>query len=223
MLAFGHTHNIKAGPRMLRPPSLAVLLLACAASMAPAQKPQPLPPLNQYVSERVIVLPVQLMRADSAGWLDGARWGAFRKELDDSIGSAISERGLGKKWAYAADVVRSAKRNAAYTSDPSSLGAQPMRGLPIKTGDKLPTLFNSNLRALIALGDTRYALVPIELAFFSIKNSNARRAALRLAFVDGRGGVYVWVGDVWSDPMTSVGPDLIKSLAARVADLVQAP
>jgi hypothetical protein len=35
--------------------------------------------------------------------------------------------------------------------------------------------------------------------------------------------VYVWVGDVWSDPMTSVGPDLIKSLAARVADLVQAP
>lgn len=208
---------------MLRPPRLAVLLLACAASMAAAQKPKPLPPLNQYVSERVIVLPVQLMRADSAGWLDGARWGAFRKELDDSIGSAISERGLGKKWAYAADVVRSAKRNASYTSDPSSLGAQAMRGLPIKTGDKLPTLFNSNLRALIALGDTRYALVPIELAFFSIKNSNARRAALRLAFVDGRGGVYVWVGDVWSDPMTSVGPDLIKSLAARVADLVQAP
>jgi hypothetical protein len=223
MLAFGHTHNTKAGSRMLRPPGLAVLLLACATTTAAAQKPKPLPPLAPFVSEHLIVLPVQLMRADSAGWLDGARWGAFRKELDDSIASAIAERGLGKKWAYAADVVRSAKRNAAYTSDPYSLGAQAMRGVPLKTGDKLPTLFNSNLRTLIALGDTRYALVPIELAFFSIKDSNARRAALRLALVDGRGGVYVWIGDVASDPATSLTPAMIGSLAARVADLVQAP
>jgi hypothetical protein len=212
---------------MLRPPRLATVLLACAATAAAtaaaAQRPKPLPPLAPYVAERIIVLPVQLMRPDSGGWLDAARWGAFRKELDDSIGSAIAERGLGKKWAYAADVVKSAKRNAAYTSDPYSLGVQPMRGVPLKTGDKLPTLFNSNLRTLIALGDTRYALVPIELAFFSIKDSNQRLAALRLALVDGRGGVYVWVGDVRSDPATTLTPAVISSLAARVADLVQAP
>ena len=223
MLAFGHSHNIEAGPRMLRPPGLATLLLACAASAAAAQTPKPPPPLSPFVAERIIVLPVQLMRHDSAAWLDAAGWGNFRKELDDSIGSAIAERGLGKKWAYAADVVKSAKRNAAYTNDPYSLGAQAMRGIPLKPGDKLPTLFNSNLRTLVALGDTRYALVPIELAFFSIKNSNQRIAALRLALVDSRGGGYVWIGDVASDPATSLTPAVINSLASRVADLVQAP
>jgi hypothetical protein len=119
--------------------------------------------------------------------------------------------------------VRSAKRNAAYANDPYSLGAQAMRGVPIKPGDKLPTLFYSNLRTLVALGDTRYALVPIEFAFFPIKGSNARLAALRLALVDGRGGLYLWVGEVASDPVTSLTTAVIGSLAARVADLVQAP
>ena len=203
---------------MLRLPSLAALLVA---SVAAAQTPKPQPPLAPFVAQRIIVLPVQLLRADTGAFVDAAKWGAFRKELDDSIGSAIAERGLGKKWAYAADVVRSARRNAAYTSDPYALGAQPMRGVPIKAGEKIPELFGSNLRALIALGDTRYALLPIEVVFQ--KDGKLQRAALRLALVDGRGGLFVWLGNVASDPAASLTPAMISSLAARVADLVVAP
>lgn len=208
---------------MLRPLSLAAVLIAnvAAAQKPPAQKPRAQPPLAVFAGERIIVLPVQMLRADTGAFVDAKRWGAFRKELDDSIGSAIAERGLGKKWAYAADVLKSAKRNAAYTSDPYSLGAQPMRGVPIKAGDKIPALFGSNLRALIALGDTRFALLPIEVVFQG--NGGMQRAALRLALVDGRSGVFVWAGDVASDPASSLTPAIVTSLAARVADLVAVP
>jgi hypothetical protein len=66
---------------MLRTLSLSVLLVARAAgAQAPKpQAPKPQPPLAAFVAERIIVLPVQLLRADSAGWLDTARWDAFRK------------------------------------------------------------------------------------------------------------------------------------------------
>ena len=116
---------------------------ATAAPAARAQKPQP--PLAPFVSQRVVVLPVQLLRPDTGTFVSAAAWGAFRKELDDSIGSAISERGVGKKWMYAAEVARSARRNAAYVSDPYSLGAQPLRGAIYKGGDKMPEVFAGNL------------------------------------------------------------------------------
>ena len=199
----------------------AAVAAAVAADAATAQTPAPQPPLASFVAQRLIVLPVQLLRADSGAFVDAARWGAFRRELDNSIGSAIAARGVGKRWAYAADVVRSARRNAAYTSDPYALGAQPMRAVPIKPGEKLPELFISNLRALIALGDTRYALLPIELVFR--RSGSEQRAALRLALVDGRAGLFVWLGEVVSDPAATLTPAIVTSLAARVADLVAAP
>ena len=205
---------------MRRVLSLSVLLVAGAAA-AQTAKPKPPPPLAQFISQRIIVLPVQLLRADTGAFVGAATWEKFRRELDDSIGSAIAARGLGRQWSYAADVARSAKRNAAYTSDPYSLGVQPMRGAVIKSGDKIPVLFGSNLRALIALGDTRYALLPIELTFQ--RSGAEQRAALRLALVDGRSGLFVWIGEVASDPSTAFGPVTIGTLAARVADLVVAP
>jgi hypothetical protein len=205
---------------MSRLPGFAVLLVASVAA-AQSSKPKPQPPLAPFIAQRIIVLPVQLLRADTGALVGVAAWGAFRAELDDSIGSAIAERGLGKRWGYAADVARSARRNAAYTSDPYSLGVQPLRGATFKAGDRIPALFGSNLRALIALGDTRYALLPVEVVFQ--KSGALQRAVLRLALVDGRSGLFVWVGDVASDPAASLTPAIATSLAARVADLVVAP
>ena len=208
---------------MLRTLTLSALLVANVAGDAGAQRPKPVPqpPLAQFISQRIIVLPVQLLRADTGAFVNATTWEAFRRELDDSIGSAIATRGLGRQWSYAADVARSARRNAAYTSDPYSLGVQQIRGLALKSGDKLPPLFASNLRALIALGDTRYALLPIEVVFQ--RSEGLQRAALRLALVDGRGGLFVWLGEVASDPAPALTPAIIASLAARVADLVVAP
>jgi hypothetical protein len=198
----------------------AVISSVTAATLA-AQAPRAQPPLAQFVAQRIVVMPVQLLRADTGSLVTPARWSAFRLELDDSIGSAIAERGVGKKWAYAADVARAAKRNAAYVGDPYSLGVQPLRNAIYKGGDKIPDVFGSNLRSQIALGDTRFALVPVELIF--VRKGAEQRGVLRLALVDGRGGLFVWVGDVASDPATFLTPALVASLAARVADLVAAP
>jgi hypothetical protein len=187
-----------------------------------AQSPKPhQPPLAAFVAERIAVMPVQLLRADTGTLVGPAAWGTFRKELDDSIGAAISQRGVGRKWAYASDIARTARLNSAYVSDPYSLGAQSLRNTVYKGGDKLPDVLNSNLRSLIALGDTRFALIPVELGF--ARNGPVQRAVLRLALVDGRGAIFIWVGDVASDPATTLTPALIASLAARVADLVVAP
>ena len=197
-----------------------LLVLFLAAGRAEAQAPKG-PPLASFVAQRIAVMPVQLLRSDSAAFVRPAAWAAFRRELDDSIGSAIAERGVGKKWAYAADIARTAQRNAAYVSDPYSLGVQPLRNAVYKVGDKIPDLFSSNLRSLIALGDARYALVPVEVMFVRI--GAQQRAVMRLILVDGRAGLFMWAGDVASEAAGSLTPVVINSLAARVADLIVAP
>jgi hypothetical protein len=177
-------------------------------------------PLAGFASQRLIVLPVQLLRGDSLSWIQPSGWTAFRKELDDSVASAISERGIGKRWAYSADVIRQAKRNAGYVGDPYSIGAQPLRGQNYRPGDHIPPLMVSNLRPMIALADARYALLPVEIVFQ--RDGLRQRAVLRLALVDGRTGQFGWVGEVASDPATDYSPSILSMIAARVADLVVA-
>ena len=177
-------------------------------------------PLAGFASQRIIVMPVQLLRGDSLSWIQPSGWTAFRKELDDSVASAISERGIGRGWAYPADVVRQAKRNAGYVGDPYSIGAQPLRGQNYRPGDHIPALMASNLRAMIALADARYALIPVEVVFQ--RDGAQQRAVLRLALVDGRTGLFDWVGEVPSDPATAYSASILSLVAARVADLVVA-
>ena len=118
-------------------------------------------------------------------------------------------------------MVRIAKRNPEYVNDVYAMGVQPMRAVKYKIGEPIPDLFNSNLRLLIGIADTRYVLLPVEL-WFARKDAQ-QIAVLKLAMVDGRGGTFVWMGEVGTDPATSFTPALISSLAARVADLVVAP
>jgi hypothetical protein len=201
-----------------------------AASTACAQNPKPDnkaadaaakglgSPLAGFASQRLIVLPVQLWRGDSLSWIQPSGWTAFRKELDDSVASAISERGIGKGWAYPADVIRQAKRNAGYVGDPYSIGAQPLRGQNYRPSDHIPPLMASNLRAMIALADARYALIPVEVVFQ--RDGERQRVVLRLALVDGRTGRFDWVGEAPSDPATVYSASILSAIAARVADLV---
>jgi hypothetical protein len=175
-------------------------------------------PLAGFASQRIIVLPVQLLRGDSLSWIQPSGWTAFRKELDDSVASAISERGIGKGWAYPADVLRQAKRNVGYVGDPYSIGAQPLRGQNYRPADHIPPLMASNLRAMIALGDARYALLPVEIVFQ--RDGARQRAVLRLALVDGRTGQFAWVGEVASEPGAEYSASILSVIAARVADLV---
>jgi hypothetical protein len=175
-------------------------------------------PLGPFAAHKVSVLPVQFLRADSGAPVSTAIWATLRKELDDSIGTAIAERGIGKKWAYAADVARMAKRNAGYASDPYMLGAGGLRSRPLKAEEPAPRMMVDNMRSLIALGDSRYALVPVELAF--AKKDNAWRAVLRLVLLDGRVGQVVWYGDLAMEAASPFGSAAAGTLAQRVADLI---
>jgi hypothetical protein len=204
-----------------------VLAIAAYAGGLQAQQTKPVPgikpppPLSPMASQHVMVLPVQLLRADSGAWVDQAKWEKFRRELDDSIGSIISARGVGRVWKYAADVARIAKRNPDYVNDPYSMGVQAMRAVLYKINDPLPDPFAGNLRTLIALSDSRYALVPVEVWF--VRKGGQQIAVMKLALADGQAGTIVWLGEVGTDPATSMPPDLINTLATRIANLIVAP
>ena len=190
--------------------ALPLALGAQESSSAPAPGG---PPLGSFAAMRVAIVPVQLFRADSVGWSKSAPWAVLRAELDSAIGDVMRERGMGTRWAYAADVVRAARRNPTYSTDPFALGVGRWRSLPPKIGEDLPALIADNLRPIAALGDTRYALIPVELRI------DGGSALLRLVLVDARMRQIVWVGDIG----VSAGREFATALAGRVADLIVEP
>jgi hypothetical protein len=198
----------------------ALLMGAFAASTARAQStsaPTPAAPagpvLGQFSAMRVAILPVQFWRADSAGWSAGVTWSQFRQQVDSAIAEGMRERGMGSRWAYGPDVVRSARRNPTLNSDPYALGVGRWRTAPPQIGEDLMPLVADNLRIVTALGDTRYALIPVDLRIVG------DAAILRLVLADTRVRQVVWVGDV------SVGASrgFLSALGARIADLVVEP
>ena len=187
------------------------------ASMVAAEAPTGA--LAGFAGQRVLVVPVQAFRADSGVTPSRATWDGMRRGFDDSLGAAIAATGIGKRWGYAAEVVQYAKRNVMYAGDPYALGAQSLAGASLKVGDQLPEMVASSLRPLIALGDTRLALVPV---YLQVERYGVReRARLRLVLVDGRGSTVLWLGDVVGNAVSDGrDPELFRSLVAQVAALV---
>lgn len=171
------------------------------------------PPLAPFAAQRVAIVPVQLWRADTVGWSHGADWAQLRAALDIALGEALKERGMGTRWAYAADVVRSARRNPLYAVDPYALGVGRWRSTPPKAGEGVPEIIADNLRPITALGDTRYALIPVEL------RGEGDLAILRIILVDARSRVIVWGGDFG----VPGGAGAVAALASRIADLIVEP
>ena len=198
----------------LAPVLFALSLLA--APVAAQEKPTaPVgPPLAPFAAMRVALMPAQAFKADSAGgWSKDVNWATMRLALDSAITAELLDRGLGRKWAYAADVARTAKRNPTYASDPYALGVGRLRGVELKGGTELPALLADNLRTLTALGDTRYALIPVELA------ARADGVVLRLVLADTRTRSLVWAGDL----LSPAGDAMLAGLATRVANLILEP
>jgi hypothetical protein len=120
---------------------------------------------------------------------------------------------MGRKWAYASDVVRAARRNPTYASDPFTLGVGRWRSTRPESGEELPGVLADNLRSVTALGDARYALIPVEL------RASADAVILRLVLVDTRTRMVTWAGDL----ISPAGARMIEELATRVANLVVEP
>ena len=179
----------------------------------PAAVLAPGPLLGPFADSRVALMPAQLWRADTSAWSKAVVWSTLRLALDSAITDELQARGMGRRWVYPADVVRSAKRNPTYASDPYSLGVARWRGTNPKAGEVLPSVLADNLRPLTALGDTRFALIPVEL------RAEGEGVVLRLVLVDTRGRTVIWAGDLLSPS----GDMMIAGLATRVADLIIEP
>lgn len=199
---------------------LALLPVALLPSVARAQEVAAAaavgPPLAPFAAQRVAVVPVQFFRADTSGWSKGVDWASLRLAFDSTVAALLTESGLGKRWVYAPDVVRSAKRNPTYATDPYALGAGRWRTMVPKPGDQMPMVVADNIRPLTALGDTRFALVPLEL------RGDGADAVLRLVIVDTRGRTVIWTADMRLKAAAELKA-VTDQLAAGVAALVIEP
>ena len=199
-------------------------LCGACASRTPetGASPVPMRPLERMAGQQIVVFPVQYLSSiDSLGWQrqipDRA---AYLANLDDEIEAVFSRRGLDKAWTFGREVERASKLNSILMTDARSLSAEWLRGrvLPETTvRDPLAT----QVRNLVGLKGSRYALLPVELRFESHGGTGV--AILRVVMIDARLAQIRWVGEVASDPMRTFSPALATSVATHFADLVVAP
>jgi hypothetical protein len=80
----------------------------------------------------------------------------------------------------------------------------------------------SQVRGLVGLKGSRYALLPVELRLEN-RGAGTGVANLRVVMIDSRMALIKWVDEIESDPMKTLSPALTASVATHFADLVVAP
>jgi hypothetical protein len=215
----------------LRQPLAAALFLcataaACAgrgtsAGEATDAAPRQAAPLAMFRSQPLVVTPVQRLRAsDELGWAAAAGDANGQlAALDSAIAVAMRERGA-SGWAFASDVVRSARRNPTMAPDPHALAIDELlvKRLPAQLTGSL----GSQLRAIVAFGGQRYVLVPAELRY--VRRADGRgEAVLRVVLVDSRLSQPLWSLDVHSAPADAYSRALLAGVANHLADLISPP
>jgi hypothetical protein len=205
--------------------ALAATSIACASKQSEegvAPSPTVMRPLERMTGQPIVVFPIQYFAAtDSLGWQsqipDRA---AFLSRLDEEIEATLAARGLGHTWTFAREVSRAAQLNSILGINAHQLSAEWLRGrvLPDQTvRDPLAT----QVRQLVGLKGSRYALLPVELRLQSHGGTGV--ATLRVVMIDSRLAQIRWVGEVSSDPMRTFSPALATSVATHFADLIVAP
>lgn len=186
--------------------TFSVLLSGAAVSRAHAQEE---PRFASYVTSRLVVLPGQavLGAGPARPWLD---------QFDATLTGALENGGVGSGWAYPRDVIRAARRNPTYAADPLALGAQPLQSDRARAGTNLPEPFGSRTRALLALNDARFAVVPVAARIDTTQSP--AMAELRLTIIDVRQSQILWTGIIetrFTGPLSAAA----DSLALRTAGL----
>ena len=173
--------------------------------------------------QEILVFPVQYLSVtDSLGWQQQIpNHTSFLAALDDQIEAAMSARGLGKAWTFAREVERASKLNSILMTDARSLSAEWLRGRVLPEATVRDPL-QSQVRGLVGLKGSRYALLPVELRLENRGNGTGV-AILRIVMIDSRMAQIRWVGEVVSDPARVFSPALTASVATHFADLVLAP
>jgi hypothetical protein len=201
----------------------AAILTACASKPPETgASPVALRPLERMAGQQILVLPVQYFSSrDSLGWNQQiSDRAALLATLDDQIEAALAARGLGQAWTFGRAVERASKMNSILMTDARSLSAEWLRGRVLPEAAVRDPLA-SQVRGLVGLKGSRYAILPVELRLESHGGTGV--AILRLVMIDSRLAQIRWIGEVVSDPMTTFSPALTASVAQRFADLVLAP
>ncbi len=183
-----------------------VLLLGGTALRVGAQAA---PRLGAYAAERMTLLPAQ-------EWTGTADARAHLDAFDLALSRYLADGGIGEGWAYPADVLRTARRNPTYVTNPLALGAQPLKSEKAREGTPLPEPFQSRLRSIIALTGGRHAVVPVAIRVDTTQSP--AMAELRLTLVDGRQSRVLWTA-ILETRFAGAPSAAVDSLAARTAAL----
>lgn len=186
-------------------------------------------PLSDLASRRVLLLPVQ--RVEREPGIPAAATAALPTILDAELSFVLAERGLGSLWVTAAAARRMAAQNPGMGLEPAALPLPPPRQL--ERGPVLEPL-SGQLRALAALADARYVIVPTALhlgaapAFAAAGGSSTTagqvtRARLMLLLVDVRAAQILWAGSTEVVDLEPAAPAFGATIASRFADLIAAP
>jgi hypothetical protein len=171
-----------------------LLAAACGGKPAAPQQPVPAPtlplPLAGLASVKVPVLPLTLLAADdSLGWSAAlADQRASLATADSIVTTLLKGRAPEVTWIPPEDLRRQARRSPTFATNPDQMGTALLRGERIVD---VPDPLRSELRALVAIADARYALVPAQLVFRRMVGSADGRmgtAELTVVIVDARLG-----------------------------------
>lgn len=200
----------------------ALMIGGCARPAPESAAPPAIHPLAGLVGSRVVVLPVQYLTiSDSLGWRPSVpSTSAYLSVVDSEIAFALDERVPDHRWVVASKVVASARRNPV-APDPRRLSAEGLRGrLPV-AGQSLSETLRTQVRALVALDGSRYALLPVEMRMEGGRGTG--RPTLRVVLIDARLAQVQWAADVTGTPASAFGPSLAAGVAARLASLLVVP
>lgn len=223
---------------MPRLPLASALLIAsiaaggCAGGTPPAGAAEPAGapaapsrPLAGLAAQRIVVTPLAAVaEGDPLGWAAAIpRQREWRQAVDGEIAAELGARGLDRAWVFPETLLRAYQRNPTLSPDPYRLATSPIRGVTKASGDEpVPDPLASQLRTLVAMHDSRFVLLPVEVAFERAGETGGR-AVLRLVLLDARTAEVQWAGEVRSDVFPTFNPGVAASLADRLADLIAAP
>ncbi|MGQ0764324.1 MAG: hypothetical protein ACT4OZ_01490 [Gemmatimonadota bacterium] len=179
--------------------------------------------LERFASARVMVYPIQTLPIiEPSAWrTDIGPASAFLTRADTAVEQALGGRGLDGTWVFPPALRRSARRNPTYISDPHSVRvAAAVMSSARKRDTQIAEPAASQIRALAAVSDARFALIPVELRFQA--SGALSTAILRWAVVDARLAQVVWLGEVSSNSRPAFSFEMIEELAQRTADLAVA-
>lgn len=168
----------------------AVALLLAAPSALAAQSPPAAPALllAPLAGQHIPVLPITLVTLDSGsapGLPSGRK--AQLAWADSIVGESLQARGPEVSWVLPPDLRRRARRAPGIVPDPDRMGQALLRAEGIK---RVPDPLASSLRALVAISDGRYVLVPASIHLSHGEGGIV--AQLSIVLADARSGAVLW-------------------------------